>query len=86
MTDMSKATRKDRRNNTGCVPFGCDYGAHYGDCEYNVECSEPTDVHDVIPGEPCRWFAHCTLPATHMELHPIIGQVPACDRCTKIGR
>lgn len=34
----------------------------------------------------CEWFALCTNAATHDEPHPILGPVPACDRCPTIGR
>lgn len=34
----------------------------------------------------CEWFLRCTNKATHMEPHPILGEVPCCDRCSKIGR
>lgn len=34
----------------------------------------------------CSWFAMCAEPATHYEPHPILGLVPACDRCPQIGR
>lgn len=33
----------------------------------------------------CMWFAMCDKPATHLEPHPILELVPACDRCVKIG-
>lgn len=32
-------------------------------------------------GGPCRWWAMCDNPATTTELHPILGDVPICDRC-----
>lgn len=34
----------------------------------------------------CQWFARCDNYATHAEPHPMLGFVPACDRCVKIGR
>lgn len=30
---------------------------------------------------PCHWFAGCRNQATSMMAHPILGQVPICDRC-----
>lgn len=44
-----------------------------------------------LPSEPatiyyCAWFARCTNESTHYEWHPVLGWVPACDRCVKIGR
>lgn len=29
----------------------------------------------------CRWFARCDNPATGTRPHPILGDVPICDRC-----
>jgi hypothetical protein len=29
----------------------------------------------------CEWFALCTNAATQLVSHPILGDVPACDRC-----
>lgn len=46
------------------------------------------------PGEPCEhcgagttceWFAMCGEPATHYEPHPILGRVPSCDSCPRVG-
>lgn len=34
----------------------------------------------------CRWFLRCENPATHLESHPVLGEVPCCDRCAAIGR
>lgn len=30
---------------------------------------------------PCRWWVNCTSPATTTHSHPILGDVPICDRC-----
>lgn len=32
----------------------------------------------------CSWFAYCENPATHTQAHPILGDVPICDRCQGI--
>lgn len=29
----------------------------------------------------CQWFALCPNDATHTRSHPILGEVPICDRC-----
>lgn len=33
------------------------------------------------PTTPCRWWALCDQDATHTLSHPILGEVPICDRC-----
>lgn len=33
----------------------------------------------------CEWFAMCTNAATHVEPHPVLTAVPACDRCVRVG-
>jgi hypothetical protein len=40
----------------------------------------------VIGYEPCRWFALCPNDATQTVPHPILGDVPACDRCADRAR
>lgn len=29
----------------------------------------------------CHWFAKCPNPANGLRDHPILGQVPICQRC-----
>lgn len=29
----------------------------------------------------CMWFAKCTNPANGLRDHPILGDVPICQRC-----
>ena len=31
----------------------------------------------------CQWFIMCLNPATGVEPHPILGEVPICTRCKK---
>lgn len=31
----------------------------------------------------CEWYLLCTNPATRTIPHPILGRVPACDRCAE---
>lgn len=33
----------------------------------------------------CEWFLRCTREATGTVSHPILGDVPACDPCTKFA-
>lgn len=35
----------------------------------------------VLSAPVCQWFALCTNVATHVESHPVLGDVPTCDRC-----
>jgi hypothetical protein len=29
----------------------------------------------------CGWFLRCTTQATKFRAHPVLGEVPICDRC-----
>lgn len=33
----------------------------------------------------CRWFLKCKNPVTGTTPHPILGDVPTCDRCHKFA-
>jgi hypothetical protein len=33
------------------------------------------------PGVYCAWWALCDHQATHYRPHPVLGDVPICDRC-----
>jgi hypothetical protein len=46
--------------------------------------SSESDVlwQDAAPDTPpCSWFAKCSHAATHYRQHPILGDVPICNRC-----
>lgn len=34
-----------------------------------------------MASELCEWFALCDRPATVLVQHPVLGDVPTCDRC-----
>lgn len=37
-----------------------------------------------LAGEQCRWFALCDNQATTTRSHPILRDVPICDRCDRM--
>ncbi len=34
----------------------------------------------------CQWFFKCSNTATVTIKHPTLGDVPACDKCTKFAK
>jgi hypothetical protein len=42
-------------------------------------------VIDISEVEVCAWFAYCENPATGVTPHPVLGDVPTCDRCHKFA-
>jgi hypothetical protein len=34
----------------------------------------------------CQWFLRCTNEATGTTPHPILGEVPTCDRCAAFAQ
>lgn len=42
-----------------------------------VEAAPPA----IPPGYDCEWFLLCENEATTTEPHPILGDVPICERC-----
>lgn len=32
----------------------------------------------------CEWFAKCDRPADGVMPHPILGDVPCCERCARV--
>src|ERR1044072_1896475 len=48
----------------------------------NDQCEFYATVFDlVVEIVLCEWFAQCLNDATGTEPHPILGDVPICDRC-----
>lgn len=45
------------------------------DIDYRVYA--PNDERPVA----CAWFAKCDHPANGLRDHPVLGQVPICQRC-----
>ncbi|MHB8538168.1 MAG: JAB domain-containing protein [Candidatus Dormibacteria bacterium] len=66
-----------------CTACGArlDYCAHTdGDLACRIfPCAGTANGDHVAP--VCRWFLRCGRPATGMTPHPILGDVPTCDRC-----
>lgn len=42
-----------------------------------------TTWHDDDGALICAWFLLCGNPATGVKDHPVLGDVPICDRCRK---
>lgn len=42
------------------------------------------DLYEKRLQQTCQWFARCENLATHTQSHPILGEVPICDRCQGI--
>ena len=58
-------------------------GEHYGRT-VTGELIGPYDTAAELAAElvtPCEWFALCDHEATGTMAHPILGDVPICDRC-----
>lgn len=51
-----------------------------------MEGDHTTVLQQVLAVVTCEWFAACTRVATHLEPHPVLGHVPACDPCPNVGR
>ncbi len=34
----------------------------------------------------CQWFFKCDQPASFIIDHPTLGDVPACEKCTKFAK
>lgn len=51
------------------------------------DLTSPPSILAVVPSDLgiCGWFLLCDRPATHLEPHPMLGPIPACDRCPTIG-
>jgi hypothetical protein len=52
------------------------------DKHYTVTRNAAGGLDVVADTQLCEWFALCDHPATSLRAHPILGDVPICDRCT----
>ena len=53
---------------------------------YNILTDDPAKraaIVERIEAGVCMWFAACDNPATGTTPHPILGDVPTCDRCAE---
>lgn len=41
---------------------------------------------DTGPLHGCEWFILCERPATGLTPHPVLGQVPTCDKCAAFAK
>ena len=44
---------------------------------------ENTNMDTFTKTTTCEWFALCTKPAAGTVAHPILGDVPICERCAE---
>jgi hypothetical protein len=40
--------------------------------------------HTEVANPLCQWFAACDRPALGALPHPVLGHVPACERCAQV--
>ncbi len=72
-----------------CPDTGTEVTYRSGDSEYDLPSYWHIDgstcfLHQTAV--PCLWFALCDHPAIGTVSHPIIGEVPTCQRCAdKLG-
>jgi hypothetical protein len=52
-----------------------------GDDAAEYVAKHVVDLQEGEEGQECKWWAMCDNPATTTEPHPILGDVPICDRC-----
>lgn len=52
-----------------------------GDDAAEYVAKHVVDLQEGAAGQECKWWAMCDNPATTTEPHPILGDVPICDRC-----
>lgn len=60
---------------THCPECGCPDDGTQTFCE---GCGVAlVDDHEIV----CQWFARCDHRATRLRSHPVLDEVPICDRC-----
>ena len=47
----------------------------------NLDTVSPTQRKDIRMHEICEWFVLCDNVADQVVVHPILGDVPTCQRC-----
>jgi hypothetical protein len=76
---------RDRGNNTHCndmLKFEEGDKAH---APYKPTRRLVGGIWREFPVDGCRWFAGCKRAATGTTPHPVLGDVPTCDKCHKFA-
>jgi hypothetical protein len=64
----------------------CDCETPVMDIDHDAGCRRCGLPVDFTPNDSvCQWFAGCGRPATGTTPHPILGDVPTCDRCSEFA-
>lgn len=55
----------------------------YGRGAYKIGDELQLAPHELRAAVSCQWFANCENPANGTMPHPVLGEVPICERCRK---
>lgn len=57
------------------------------EAEWQIRCPgwvQRFEFTKLVHAEPCKWFLMCENEATGVRNHPVLGDVPICDRCQSL--